>query len=234
MSVNNVKYIKVKKSGTLPYRLGDIIALREIDKKKYIRFKSSDKDTLLYDFNLKIGDTLAGKVFVLNQFIVAKIDTISLNGSIRKRYGLSYLMNSPGSIGPYLIEGIGCTCGFIPYPLIHEYSGALGCHSVNDKRLYGGSEGKCLLLSNKNPQIELAKIKISPNPVIDMAQIDIPNDVAVDNIKVYDYLGRLIYTTTINQNSVTISAKDYATGMYFVHIYNKQTLVGISKFVVEK
>ncbi len=232
--INGIIYNKVRTKGGLGLLKHDIEALREDGKKIYMRLRigNEGKDSLLYDFNVKLGDSLKGKAFPsLQQFVVVNIDSVSINNIFRKRYWIGF---RSGDRAYYLLEGVGCNCGFIPYPILFESSGRLECHSVGNQQIFGGETGQCLLLANKNPQIELAKIKISPNPIIDVGQMEIPNDVAVDNIKVYDYLGRLMYATTINQNSVSISANDYAAGMYFVHIYNKQTLVGISKFVIEK
>jgi hypothetical protein len=100
-------------------------ALRE-DSSRKIRFRlfpnnfpygncplslTADKDTILYDFNLQLGDTLISSS---SYPVVFEIDSIQLlNGEWRKRY----VSNS----GEAWIEGIGSTNGLLaPYEIYFE------------------------------------------------------------------------------------------------------------------
>jgi len=79
--------------------------------KVYYRDGYQTEEKLLYDFNLKVGDTLKGSVFLyLNPFTVSAIDSILINNNYHKRYSIKLrevLMDE------YLIEGVGTTVGLL-------------------------------------------------------------------------------------------------------------------------
>jgi hypothetical protein len=223
--INGKTYKKISTKGIRE----NIFALREQDKKVYLRIEN--KDSLLYDFNLRSGDTLNNRIYGLNANspirLVTKIDSISLNGKFRKRYNI----NS----GAPLIEGIGSLWGFLPQLIIYlDSSYSLEYNSVDNKVIYEIVGAKCQLSKlNKALFEEISELKVTPNPITNVSLLQIPESVVFDKAVVFDYLGREVNSIKIVNNSLSISSKDYPKGLYFIFLYHQNKLIARSKFVVE-
>lgn len=228
--INDIVYKKIDKKGGI--RNNNITAIREKDKIIYLR--ENNKDTILYDFNIKAGDTINGKIYgySLNspyKVIVQTIDSILINNQYRKKYRLKIPNFSYGEI----IEGIGCRCGFIPSFTSLDQGGSLSCHSIDGEAIYGGNNGKCDLVSNKEVIKNLAEVQIYPNPVVDNSFLKIPDDVSIDRATVYDVLGRIVKSYNVANSPPEIFKKDYPKGVYFVHVFYQKQLIALSKFIVD-
>ena len=90
--------------------------------KVYFKFLADTSSRLLYDFNIKVGDSIYIPDELLESpLIVISIDTILLNGIFRKRYLLRRGPSEEISDDTW-IEGIGSLLGIINSPL----AGAIG------------------------------------------------------------------------------------------------------------
>jgi hypothetical protein len=223
--INGKTYKKITTKGVFE----KIVALREQDKKIYLRIEN--KDSLLYDFNLRVGDTLNNRVYGLNAnsiiIIVTKIDSVLIDGKFRKRYNMKP--------GPPIIEGIGSIWGFLPrlYGYL-DSSYFLEYNSVNNKVIYEVVGGKCQLsMLNNNLFEEIPELKVTPNPITNVSSLQIPESIILDKAVAFDYLGREVNTIKIVNNSLSISSKDYPKGLYIIFLYHKNKLMARSKFVVQ-
>ncbi len=229
--INGVVYKKIDKKGGIRNN-NNITAIREKDKIIYLR--ENDKDTILYDFNMQIGDTVNGRIYgySLNsrKVLLYAIDSILIDNKYRKKYRLK--VPSSGGSGD-IIEGMGCRCGFIPNLQGLDSGGFLDCHSVNDKAIFGGNNGKCDLVSNKEIIKNLAQVQIYPNPVVDKSFLKLPDDVPIDRAKVFDVLGRMVKSYDVAHSPPEILKKDYSKGIYFVHVFHQKQLIALSKFIVD-
>ncbi|HEX7413365.1 MAG TPA: hypothetical protein VF411_04905, partial [Bacteroidia bacterium] len=167
-----------------------------IHKKVYYRnYSSTSVDTLLYDFNLNVGDTLP-KSYINNYLIVSNfvssIDSILIGTSYRKQYHIS-VRGGGNSNYVSLIEGIGSTFG-LTYPLYPPLENGynLNCFSQNNVTLYPNSSGSCSLALGIKEQKESAfTFSIYPNP--SSGNISITGNINIDELKVSDMLGQLVY-----------------------------------------
>ena len=228
--INGMVYKKIDKKG-LRYN-NNIVAIREKDKIIYLR--EDNKDTILYDFNIRVKDTLNGRFYgfkplPFNLITVKSIDSILIDNKFRKRYHL-YV---DGAFAGHLIEGIGCNCGFLPYVRRLESGGQLACHSINDRTVYEGNNGKCDLVSNKEVIKNLEQVQIYPNPVVDKSFLKMPDDMSIDRATVYDVLGRTVKSYDMAHSLPEIFKKDYSKGIYFVHVFHQKQLIALSKFIVD-
>ena len=186
------------------------------------------------DFNIRVKDTLNGRFYgfkplPFNLITVKSIDSILIENKFRRRYHLYF----DGSFAGHLIEGIGCNCGFLPYVMRHESGGKLLCHSVNDKAIYGGNNGKCDLVSSKEVIENLAQVQVFPNPVVDKSFLKMPDDMSIDRATVYDVLGRMVKSYDVAHSPPEILKKDYSKGIYFVHVFHQKQLIALAKFIVD-
>jgi len=202
-----------------------------IHKKVYYRTNSSTSvDTLLYNFNLSVGDTLPSSYinnYNLRNYVSA-IDSILVGTSYRKQYHIS--INSPfyapSSNYVQLIEGIGSTFGLIPVGGIippSEFGGTLNCFSQNNRVIYvnhsgGGGSGGCDSTLSINQFENNNQVNIYPNPtsnnfIIETTYTD------KQTLQLFDVNGKLVLTQTIN-GKTNIDASNLAEGVYNLSLIN--------------
>lgn len=136
------------------------------NKKVYIIPESDSVEQLLYDFDMQVGDTLAGYLSVCSPTsmcdTVISIDSVLVGSTYRKRW----YINSAYHV--YFIEGIGSTYGlldFVPTNMVDLSDIVLDCFQQNGQNLYPDTIGTCPLLTSVAtlPSAEMI-IKIHPNP----------------------------------------------------------------------
>jgi len=190
------------------------------------------KDTLLYDFNMKVGDTLKQYNAALNgtyggSYSVDSIDSVQLYDlTYRKRFNLH------SQIGQAcIIEGIGSTSGLVEYiaPVpTGEIWTQLDCFKQNDKYLYGMYSDSCPLFYPIAPQSTIAlfsqepSISIYPNPsssniTVRLIGLNSKVSMAIYNVVGQQLLniGDVIESTAIGQN---ISVESFPAGVYLLKV----------------
>jgi hypothetical protein len=126
---------------SVPGYFAGLIRQDTLQKKVYYRY--NNRDTLLYDFTLEIGDTV--KSFLSNgdffqPDVVLSIDSVLIGNSYRKRW----LTNQTYQI--YYIEGIGSTFGLLEPSMggiVCPPSPQLRCFSQNSTVLYPAGIQSC-------------------------------------------------------------------------------------------
>jgi hypothetical protein len=135
-------------------------------RKVYFLPPGSTTDTLLYDFNLAVGDTIRTFITFGGELeaVVTAIDSILIGSQYRK------IWTVPIEHWPFkIIEGIGSTRG--PIVQISDLGGytqyeTLICYSHNNQTLYpyySPSSG-CEVVTGIPEQSQIEIISISPNP----------------------------------------------------------------------
>jgi len=207
-SINQVNYKKLclESGDTLNPEIEAIGGLREQDKKIY--FIGQDflgnphyEESLLYDFNKQIGDTVKHDNYGTFYSIIENIDSIEIDGEYRKRYKV-YASNNyyfPGQ--EYWIEGIGSikngllgNITMIPTCCYHYWEHV--CFRENEQVKYlNPSFSECFpdyLLTSINENIEIFEINIYPNPFSNELHIDNIQPDENINVRIVDNLGRIL------------------------------------------
>jgi len=221
-SINGAKYYKIYQySIYFPiFGLPDTIPLsyccciRNNENKQVILYDSIPK--ILYDFNLKVGDTiingLSGKE---NNPIVKQIDSILICGVYHKRYKTQYLELGGDSVA--LIEGIGMNQCLLGLPNIKNAAGEFGyggCYTeVGNNYCFN-----CNPLVHVNYTLNISEnIKIFPNPSHSI--LTLISSKAIKKINITDLAGRNYYfKSSIHKINVEISTKQFNSGYYLLHI----------------
>ena len=167
--INTVSYKKIYRSYVLfqplsctppmtpptPPTSGYVGALKDdsIANKTFFIFPNKNTDSLLYDYNLSVGDTMRGhiseSVYGNSQMVVLSIDSVLINGQYRKKWNFANDYNNDST---YFIAGIGSSGGLIEplntYPVdftyrhlvcvkdsstalyISSYTSPIGCNSI--------------------------------------------------------------------------------------------------------
>lgn len=75
-----------------------------------------------------------------------------------------------------------------------------------------------------------APVRIYPNPAADELHIDLPQTVRNGTVIITDLSGRQVMKTTLNgQNPIQVS--DLRPGVYFLELFDENTLVGHARFI---
>ena len=88
--------------------------------------------------------------------------------------------------------------------------------------LVGGSQNYSLIVSGFDQaplnveSIKTEDIFIYPNPASDRLYFDMPNNIAVEKIEIYDAIGKRVLSSQVNNNSVDVF--NLTSGIYFVKI----------------
>jgi hypothetical protein len=219
-------------------------AFREdtLNKKVYFLPPGSSSDTLLYDFNLHLGDTLP-QTYTNYEYPgnwVSKIDSVLVGNKYHKRYGIT----GPGfgSIDTnyaFLIEGVGCTCGGI-LASIHGQGEApsgstLDCFSVNGSTLYPDTNSHCVFYSINSYPTQVTNIAISPNPFTTSAQITLDKTYHNITLAVYDIQGKLMLQKQYADCSqIQLNRNGLGNGMYFLKLTMEDKWVETGKIIVSE
>jgi hypothetical protein len=185
-----------------------------------------NKDTLWYDFNLNVGDTLKdtysyfhyGHIINNQRRIVSSIDSVLICGTYYKQFNFGCTIG--GGFETSLIEGVGFkdkfdVTGYLGgCPFEPSYVHSTGFSSCNINSVADLSSNQLIEIF-PNPTFSELKIKAS----LQLTEYSIVNNVGVEILK-----GNLSDLQSINVSSI-------ATGLYVIKIQNKSGNNYQSKFI---
>lgn len=230
-TINNIVYEKLYISGknTITFNTGPYPPawydfnrlegyIRENNNKQvYFLRNGWGAESLLYDFNIALGDTIAIppiNVYPLfDRAVVVEIDSIQICSTMRNRYLLEPL-GGPLLHPLYWTEGVGSTHGLIPRYESFESGARDVCFS-------DGNCPPCALILNiaqteKETTVDLATIH--PNPTVSSSFIQIKKPSVWTKINVLNNLGQIILTKEIENQEAIINSEKWSPGIYFVVI----------------
>lgn len=76
---------------------------------------------------------------------------------------------------------------------------------------------------------EMSAVKVYPNPTNNIVTVELNENAT--NINVYDIYGKLVNAQNATMGVNTINLSDVSAGVYFLRIFNENTLIGTSKVV---
>lgn len=185
-----------------------------------------NKDTLWYDFNLNVGDSLKetysyshlGLINSNQRRIVNSIDSVLICGTYYKQFNFGCSIN--GGFETSLIEGVGFKDKF-------DVTGYNGACPFEPQAVYSTSFSTCDI----NSVADLSSnefIKISPNPVND--ELLINTSLNTKDFVVIDNLGRVILSGSLFNKQV-INTSNLADGLYTIKLSDKMGNIYQSKFI---
>lgn len=176
-------------------------------------------DTLLYDFELEVGDTLPMTCNNLsNSITVDSISFLQFGNESRKVFHLS---ENSDQIH-FLIEGIGHEKGLIgPMQLFEFFESVLICFQKDDVTYYSNPMEFCGMnvgLENLNSTLHFS---IFPNPATDF--ISIQGDLGTQepiSISILDATGRIVLTDAVlkSQENLLLDISGFQVGFYTLAI----------------
>lgn len=210
------------------------------NKKVYLYDITLGHDTLLYDFNLNIGDTLT-KSFVYDKVsgiygyvTIDSIDFININGNIHKRYRLNGAGYGPGQAVDYLIEGIGSTFGLLePIEAFFEDMNFLECFKYDIGVDYYGQSGCNVVTDIQQHPLDKMKLDVFPNPLVNTSTLTINYGSSKQkNIVIYNSIGETIKQFNTSNNSIFLYHHEFSSGLYFISVFDELNQATSIKLVV--
>lgn len=190
------------------------------------------EDGLLYDFSLQVGDSIdlgSGYLYV---------DSINL---IDNKYRTLYL-GEPGWEGQLIwSEGIGSLAGILQNRSTPGLYGMgqteLNCLYQNDELLYQsywaslyGCHFEHLSIEDKDTQ----EINLLPNPVNNISRLEFIN---IENkqveLRIYNILGKLIYSNQTISDFFEISKTNFNSGVYIYTISKNNQIFYSNKLIIQ-
>jgi hypothetical protein len=223
--LNGRIYHKIYKVGGIstsgpvtPYR-GFYAGLREDSLKHvYVCCTSMNKnDTLYYDYNMQLGDTLkqinsaSQGFFGPEKNYVSKIDSALIDGSYRKRFIISAFANGSQRIVTAIIEGIGSIEGLLEPMTLLEGTSSVICFQQNGIVMFSSNSyfyrDTCIVfgpvgVNEINNDVHVFNIYPNPASARVTLSYQLNNNNAV--LKLYNTMGQLLESRTINNSDGTI------------------------------
>ena len=176
-------------------------------KQVYYIFPYQSEASKIYDFNLKLGDTI--RLWSTDN-VVDCIDSIEICGKLRTRYRIT----NPGN-SETLVEGVGFSNGLLGYnsiPSSGESYNRLVCYTEK----LNSDCAECRLLLSSQSYRSVPSI-LFPNPTHDL--LNIQTNKIIYSIEVLDIQGTVFrFNDNINSNFYILNLNKLYNGFYTVKI----------------
>ena len=198
-------------------------ALREdiVAKKVFYLPVSASSDTLLYDFNLAVGDPVP---LSINNWCpalqVESIDSVLIGTSYRKRWNMADPNINCVSTTSSVIEGIGNTFGLLERFDFFEQGGHLDCFSQNNQSLYPtySPNSGCTIVSGVEELVQVG-FTVSPNPLSYQTTIQFESILDNATLSLYNSFGQKVKEiTNINDQTIILTRDKLTNGLYYAHL----------------
>lgn len=203
---------------------------RNVGDKVYYLPENSLTESLLYDYDMQVGDTIPETYnhFGFNVTTVVSIDTVIVNGVARRKFNLSttYVMST------FIIEGIGHERGlFEPMDVMLDFAGQLFCYSENGVAVYPLTNAFCFAGLNNLP--DAALVKVYPNPSSGSFELDLSGmKGGVQEITILDANGKKLNLSFKAESNGHYSFSMNTKGVYTVRVIGVNKAVATQKLVI--
>lgn len=244
VEINNIIYTQIY-SDENPSCL-----LREDNGVVYKYFPNEDIERVLIDMNFEMGDSYmlqfnsgylhpycAGDGFnVVPVYIeVSEIEYQFIAGANRKVIVFVDQQYPNSGIALTWTEGIGTSAGIgIPYAFQDISCGSrMSCYTTEDITYFMYEATSC-----DNTTLSLGEqfknqIILYPNPVVERSILQLPIEVEIDQIKIYNISGQIIKTEKTSSHNYILNSMNYANGLYFYQVLSKGESIKTEQFIVK-
>ena len=198
--------------------------LREDSLKRfYFCYQSQTSESLLFDFNLSVGDSLPNMVadYGCNMppYTVTSIDTVYLGTQTLRKYHFP-----PGLFNKSLYEGIGSSGGLIWFGSLCQAFEVGGCLIAYKKGLDSLYINCGLGTTGIAEATKKEVVNIFPNPASGYFTITFPGPIKKGSVEIYNIFGEKVYADKIYSSSQKqINLKNISSGIYFVSVMDNGT-----------
>ncbi len=193
-------------------------------------------DRILYDFNLKVGDTIT-QINMFEQesdWILELIDSIELDNVWYKHYTFG-ILDCDGCPKDFWVEGIGSLFGVIhPGNLAIDFSTELLCMRKGEDLIYINSEfNSCYIYAVQTEINQIKEFNIFPNPFISFTRIQLneinPSDIRA--IYLVNAYGKKIKEINLIKDYIQLERENLPSGLYFIQLIDKNNRIYSEKLI---
>lgn len=207
--------------------LSSAIRNDSINKKVYSYDFYNHVETLLYDFNLNLGDTVPVQ---FSSGYVSAIDSVLVGQNYHKRFTVSEINSMLPDV--YLIEGIGATSGLLNrIDFCFECCTSLLCVKQNDTTIYPDGWVCDLIEGIPENSTPALSFRLSPNPCEDFATISVSPATKDLSFSLYDPLGNIILQKFNVINGERIDLTSVKPGFYYYNLSHSHDLARAGKLI---
>ncbi len=195
--------------------------------KTYFVFENSSVDSLLFDYNMVVGDTLKGclpnnEALYYDTVTVTSVDSVQINNGYRKRWIFS-AANLPWNEEPFIIQGVGSNVGLFDPISTYAFdftSRYLICYFEGEDVVFStghdSTQGCSLVTVSDIPEASI--ISVYPNPTTGRVRLDFGKTTTDLTLQVMTRLGLLIHSEPVNGIQYTDIELPETNGLYFIHL----------------
>lgn len=207
--------------------------VRQAGKKVYSYDLMNSVDTLLYDFDLQVGETLPLTIINSDTDItVTAITNFQVGNETRSIFDLS----SNLGVSEKLIEGIGHDKGLLGTMQPFEFfESNLICYSRNDTTYYDNGVDVCDLNVGLNEFQSNIKVEVFPNPTSDYLTITSSQFAEIQSFEMVDLLGAkcTIMVDFSSSEKAILNLESLVSGNYILQVHQRNGEVYRLKMVKE-
>jgi hypothetical protein len=205
--------------------------IREENGRVYVSGGGFTGDSLIYDHNLQLGDSVP---VCTGYRIVDTVDYVLIGGQSRKRI----VFDDPwgGWFHEIWVEGIGSNSG-LPYALTYGCLFDIGfdllCVHKDESLIWDNPAFEGCFISSIGIEEINSPLTFYPNPLTDVSELIVKGN-AEDyrNLIIYDLSGRMVREVPFNNNRIRICKGDFTRGIYFYLLIGKSKNYR-GKFIVQ-
>lgn len=208
-----------------------------INRKVYFLPANETKDTLLYDFQMNLSDTLIQTYLYDSTYgviFVNEIDSIYIGNEYHKRFRIS---SANGAINYVdLIEGIGSTFGLFGKLEVPFESGSfLICFKQNGYTVYPDTSFQCDLVAVVNTKaISDLSFSIFPNPITEFGQVNFNPSLNNVDLVIFDILGVERKRISNLENKTLVNFSNLKSGVYLYQVFQDQIVISNGKMIITR
>jgi hypothetical protein len=198
------------------------------NKKVWIRYPNANVDSLFYDFDINVGDTIFNNFY--DTVVVSSVDTVYMGNRYRKKYFFvknNFCIQNYGF--DYMIEGVGRNTGFAfrDYCLLAGLNTSLDCMGDSSGGVYPDTN-TCRLITNLTEKEQKTKnnIQLYPNPTTGL--INLSFEKALQSIEIYNLQGQKVQEVTPQKRSWELPEQ---SGLYLIRIQDEEGNVYTEKII---
>jgi hypothetical protein len=215
---------------------GYLGAMKEdsLAKKVYLVWPNTTNDTLIYDYNLVVGDTIKGFLTDGYEMTITSIDSILIRNEYRRKWNFNAPNEGPG----YIIQGIGSDNGLIEILNSPGFCFAsLICVEDSIGNLFlsniPSTYGCQLIFTGANELKNKQNISFFPNPFSDQATLHTDKLLQNASLTVYNSFGQVVkQTDQLSGETIIFQRENLQSGVYFYRLLENNKIISTDKFVI--
>ena len=206
-------------------------ALRDdsLANKTFFVFSNTTTDSLLYDYNLTVGDTMKGFItqYPYSPFImiVLSVDSVQIDGQYRKKWNFEGIGSNAGLFEPLNTYALDFRYRYLV--CVKDSSGTLFSSGYNSVM------GCNVIYEGLNEINSENKINCYPNPFSTQTTLQTDKFFKEATISVYNSFGQIVkQIKNISGQTITLQRDNLPSGLYFLQLTQDNKIFATDKLVI--